>query len=283
MNKQVLKFAAGITYYNPDDACLNRLERYLNIFDMVFIYDNSEDNSKYIEYIRNKSRVCYMTAHRNDGLPKAFNQILDKCRGLCDYLCMLDQDSEFANSEINKMMQFITISDSKDIGIFAPKIIYSHENIRSRVERESSSYLEANWVIASGSFIRIKSVFQAGIHFDEAYFIDRFDVDFCRQLRSKNLKIIIYNKAKLFQQLGSTGRWHHSQHAPFRHYYIFRNRLYYNRKFYSLDKRCIISFLQSLRHIFYILAYEDEKIPKIKYCFQGMYDYIEGNMGCKNK
>ena len=56
MKQQALKFAAGITYYNPDEACLSRLRRYLDIFDMVFIYDNSEDNSNNDNNINNSTQ-----------------------------------------------------------------------------------------------------------------------------------------------------------------------------------------------------------------------------------
>lgn len=275
------KIAAGITYYYPSKECLNRLNEYLDVFDMVFIYDNSERAQEYESILENKNCVYYITKHQNDGLPKAFNTIIAKCVGKIDYLCMLDQDSDFKNNEIKKMIGFIEENDSDKIGIIAPHTIYAHEKIKKKVNVEHFLYNKVNWVIASGSFIRIKSVTSMHIYFDDAYFIDRFDVDFCKQLCNNHLKIIVYNRSVLVQKLGQLGKRHHPQHVPLRHYYIFRNRLYYNHKFYPMGISGIISLLQSLRHIFYIVVYEDDFMEKIKCCFQGAIDYFGGNMGCE--
>lgn len=274
-----LRFAAGITYFYPDKKCLQRLDQYLDVFDAVYIYDNTDAFLPYAKTLKKNKRIHYITHHTNDGLPKAFNEIMKQCDETFDYLCILDQDSDFSCDNIVKIEAFISKMDSDEIGIIAPKIMYYHDHSKNNKPDAVQDYVATEWVIASGSFVRLKTVKNKKIHFDEAYFIDRFDVDFCKQLDRLGKKVLVFNHAVLFQNLGYCGSNHHSQHASFRHYYIFRNRLYYNHKFYTWPVSIIRTVLQSTKHLFYIMAYENSSFTKIKYCFRGMKDYFMDKMG----
>ena len=87
------------------------------------------------------------------------------------------------------------------------------------------------------------------------------------------LKIIVNENAVLNQRLGEKGHFGHSQHSSLRHYYIARNRCYYNYKFYSGICAFGLSFLQTIKHIFAILLFEDNRGVKFRNVIKGIDDY----------
>ena len=269
------KIAAGITFYHPIERNIIKLELYKQIFDKVIVFDNTECEEDYQIGLINDDDIIYIINYKNCGLDKAYNYILNKCANDFDYLCILDQDSDFCESNINKVIEYINKNDMRDVGIIAPRIEYNSCDIK---EGEAEKVVEKNWVIASGSFINLTNIYRQNITFDEAFFIDRFDVDFCKNVRNNSYKILMYQNAVLFQELGDKGKLSRPEHKAFRHYYIFRNRLYYNKKYFHYTW-VIISMFQIIKHLGYILIFEHDPCYKIKECIWGLIDFCRGKMG----
>lgn len=267
-----MKFVACITLYNPDTEVIKRVNDYVSCFDKVIVYDNSANNSSYVNKI--DESCIYLFNGSNDGLSVAFNiaiQIANENNA--DYLCTLDQDSIFYKKDIKKLQNDI-IDSHQNIGILAPKVIYQNEK-----KSNESGIIKTDWVICSGSFLNLAIIEKANIRYDEYYFLDRFDQDICESINRAGYSIFVDNDAYLYQELGYTYRGK-SNHSYIRHYYIFRNRFYYNKKFYSFPKNVIRSFLQTCKHLFLIISEEDDKFLKIKQLFIATYDYIN-NLGGK--
>ena len=112
--------------------------------------------------------------------------------------------------------------------------------------------------------------------FDDNYFIDALDKDLCKQIINSNGVIKRINLAKLYQNLGEISVYGRMEHKPFRHYYISRNRLYYNKKYHVNN---LISFLQIIRHILLVFLNESDKLEKLKMIFLGISDYKDNKMG----
>ena len=165
---------------------------------------------------------------------------------------------------------------TRRVGIVAPYINYDNSSFR-REEKE----ICVPWVITSGSFVNVKLICQNHLRYDEDYFIDRCEVDFCRQLVLKNYKIMLYMGAVLNQKLGDDNGSKHTSHNPVRHYYIFRNRFYYNKKFYSPFKRIFLNVAQTIKHLGHVLWFENDKVTKIKMLTIAYMDYKRGRMGKK--
>lgn len=264
-----MKYAVAITLFNPSKENLDNLQNYLNVFDEIFIYDNSITNKEYYMKIPKDKKIHYFFNGKNEGLPYAFNKILDHNNlRSCDFLCTMDQDSIFDKIKINKMKNFINKINLEDIAIVAPYVIY---NKNDKVPSEEIQYKE--WVICSGSFINLNIIRKNSIRYDEKYFVDKFEIDFCKQLRLLKYKIIIYTKCIMKQELGTYSGHKHSNHSPIRHYYLFRNRLYFNYKYYNGKKAFVLSMLQTIKHICLIILFEENKLKKIKVCFNGINDY----------
>ena len=98
-----MKFAAGITLYNPTPLQLEHIKEYGKSFDYVFLFDNSEPEYKQIKNDFGDNFIVLSKGY-NVGLPSAFNEIIknEKCQEI-DFLCTLDQDSVFSELEIQKL------------------------------------------------------------------------------------------------------------------------------------------------------------------------------------
>ena len=271
-------FEAAITLYNPTDEQIQRAISYSQTFDYVILLDNSDeyfDNNTLIIDMLNE-RCKYIRMSGNEGLSVAFNKALETPEvEKCDYLCTLDQDSIFEQSQIRNLMNFIsnTYINLDEVGIFAPIIDYG------KGQKKSENFEERKRVITSGSFVSLRNVKKFNIIYDIKYFIDKFEIDFCQQLLDKKLKIIVYHGAVLKQRLGDEGNFGHSCHSVLRHYYLFRNRFYFNHKFFPIYKRYLLNILQTARHCVFILLYEPQKVMKVKMLKLASQDYLNGKMG----
>ena len=89
-----MRFAAAATLYRPTEAFIDNLLKNADTFPLLFVYDNSSDNSAYEDRIRERENIIYSWDGLNHGLPEVFNRALAECRERdIDFLCMLDQDS----------------------------------------------------------------------------------------------------------------------------------------------------------------------------------------------
>lgn len=268
-----MKFIACVTLYNPDKDVIKRINEYLFSFDKVIVYDNSSNNSSYIDDIN--ENCIYLYNGSNDGLSIAFNEAIKIANeNNADYLCTLDQDSIFYEKDITKIKNDI-VNCNKKIGIMAPKIIYQNESQSTEV-----GISKTNWVICSGSFLNLSAINESNLRYDEYYFLDRFDQDICEAINRAGYDNYIDNEVYLYQELGYTYKGK-SNHSYIRHYYIFRNRFYYNKKFYSFPTNIIRSSLQTFRHLILIILEEDKKLLKIKQLFFAAHDYLNNKGGKK--
>lgn len=270
MMKEV-KFAAGVTLYNPTKDELDNIALLGESFERIFLFDNSEPGYKKPTFVFDE-KFEVLTENRNQGLPYAFNAIVARCTNF-DFLCTLDQDSKFSPLNINKIKQYITTLDS-EIGVVAPFVDYGYEKIQPCDKTESKS-----WVITSGSFVNLKVLRKENIRYDENYFIDKFEIDLCEQLRNRKYPILMFYGSTLHQSLGEENGHRHSNHGVIRHYYLFRNRFYFNNKWHKGFKKYYLNILQTARHLYLILMYEEHKTRKIKTLHKAFRDYKEGRMG----
>ncbi|MDT2463500.1 MAG: glycosyltransferase [Enterococcus avium] len=275
-----MKIACGIVLFFPNDLEISRIESKLSEFSMVVVFDNSEygKREKYIE-LQNEFKqkeVDYYYEMTNVGLSKAYNTMCKLAYDAgCDFLLLLDQDSNFSNSNIRNMVRFIAGFEEKEkIGIFAPTIRYDHKDISPTTQENEYTYVD--WAISSGSFINL-DIYMKTPGFDNFLFIDRVDDDYSRMLIKNGYKIVRNNHLFLEQELGETivrGKKKVTEHSSLRHYYMSRNRLYIYRKYDSYLEFLIKGFFRTLRQITQILLYQTDKKNKLISVFRGIKDFI---------
>ena len=265
------KYAVGVVLYNPDQNALERVIEYKKIFDKVYIYDNSKEAPYKLLFSEN-DRIVYFSTGANDGLSVAYNWFLDIARAEnIDYLCTMDQDSVYSSEEIEPLKKYIEENDMANVGIVAPLVIW--QGNQTKVQR-SEKIEEKNFVISSGSFINIEETLE--ISFDINYFIDRLDKDFCQELIGKRKRILQLHFSVLYQHLGEGT---HAEHSAVRHYYMFRNRLYYNHKYHKKTKRLFLNILQTCNQFKDIILYESSKSRKMRTIKYAVIDFRKNAMG----
>jgi len=269
-----MKFSVGITLYQPKDEYINRINMISEEFDKVFVYDNSFDRVKSVDKLIKNPKVTYTFNGENKGLANAYNYFLENTLDSFDFLCILDQDSHFTNENISKMKKFLERNNNEALAIAAPS--YSNLSLNNKSKNEQN--IKVKWVINSGSFLNLKLIKKHNFKYDSNYFLDRIDSDFCKMINRKNLDIIVHKKSILDQELGYLYN-KRSAHHPVRHYYIFRDRMYYNQKFYNKATSIVLSTLQSFKHLTNIIVFEDNKVKKINACVRGYKDFKDKKTG----
>ena len=255
-----MKYACGMVLYNPDYENIEKLKQIVDEFDLFFVWDNSENN-KFMKNIK-KMQVEYYCRKKNFGLAKPYNFFIElSAQSEMDFLCILDQDTKISSENIKEIKKNIEKNYSDQNAIYAPRL---------------KGTIEKKWVINSNSFLNIKTVRKYNIKYDEFYFLDRLDIDFCTQITNKNLNIIIFEDIIIDHQIGEK---ENSNHSEIRHYYMFRNRIYYNEKYFPFIQAKFLTLLQNLKHILIILLYEKNKKNKIQQLYKAKCDYKKERKG----
>lgn len=266
-----MRISAAVTLYNPNKEVISNLFRTAILFNKIYVYDNSSNNSSYYQDVIKCDNIKYYFNGKNDGLPIAFNLMMEEAiRDRNDYLCTLDQDSRMSKQIVEGIKKYINTHSMNNIAIVAP--FPYEERVRTPAELIDR---QVAWVICSGAFLNLAIIKSRALRYDSAYFIDRFDEDFSTQIIKKGLKIIRLDYLQMPHACGEQG-----SHNALRHYYIFRNRFYYNDKFFKPYKAWLLSSIQSIRHIFLIITGENgDKICKLRAFKIARDDYKKGKMG----
>lgn len=278
-----MKLCCGITLYNPNDSEIRNIYKYMDTFEYIYVYDNTEKSNLKMKFKEDK--FVYISSGSNDGLSIAYNNICT--RAIQDghkYIMLLDQDSIVEPIYINKMINAICRNSLENIAVYGMDIIYNHKN-KCEKNENSGSLRYVEWTISSGSIIDLSLFYKIGM-FDENYFIDRVDFDYCISARKLGYKIAIVDGCYLKQKLGEVKKIlgkKFSTHSPIRHYYSFRNRLYYYliKNKFSI-KNLVITIITSFRAILYIVFIEDKKKEKLKMILKAINDFKNNNMGSYN-
>ena len=268
-----MRFTYGAVFvlYNPSSKEIEHIADLTTLFDKLYVYDNSEKEehsyafmSKNIKYISNRS---------NDGLSKAYNYILRLAQNdNVDWLSIYDQDSEITTSMVNTLKTYAEYCDFSRVASICPYIQYGETKPLCNKTRE------VNWTINSGQMINVKTIVGCGIEYDENLFLDRVDRDFCMQLEKKHLKIIQVENAIMKQNLGELYIGV-SIHSPLRNYYMCKNRLYYNRKYYGFIKATLLSVFQTIKHFINVIKIGKDVQRNLNMMCRGIKDYSLKKMG----
>ena len=266
----------GVTVlYNPTEEIFENINSYLKELDKLYIVDNSEEKN---EKLKNKiiefsSKIKYIKLNGNEGIAKALNIAKNKAiKEDYDWLLTMDQDSKFENEDFSKMLDLVKKNFKKNIAIFSP----FHKTIGSNYENKK--IIEKDTVMTSGNLLNLKIAKKIG-DFEEKFFIDEVDHDYCYRIRKANYKIIVLNEVILNHGLGNIKKYKIflvTNHNYIRRYYITRNRLYMIKKYSFLKKIYIKNIIKDLIKIVLV---EKDKIKKLKMIYLGIKDFKNNTTG----
>ena len=196
----------GVTVlYNPTETegIFENINSYLYGLDKLYLVDNSEKENEKLKdkYINLSSKIEYIKMNGNEGIAKALNVAKNKAiKENYDWLLTMDQDSKFKNNDFLKMLNLVKKYFKEDIAIFSP----FHKTVGSNCENKE--IIEKDTVMTSGNLLNLKIAQEIG-DFEEKFFIDEVDHDYCYRIKKENYKIIVLNKIILKHNLGNIKKY----------------------------------------------------------------------------
>jgi rhamnosyltransferase len=285
MNSNVSSYriAGTVVLYNPPDEVISNIKTYLPYIEKLFAVDNSETkNPAVLEFLKTDPKIVYIDNGGNKGIAFALNVAADRAaEDRFDFLLTMDQDSSFDPEHISQFTgRVLQQQDIARLGILSPY----HE---SKADREKQKeFKEFSTTMTSGNLLSLHAYKDAG-KFNEAYFIDYVDHEYCFRLRKKGYSIIQANRITINHKLGQIRqkkflgiKLSSSNHSPLRRYYMMRNRLDFIKRYMWFDpKFCFRSIFAIAEETAKVILLEEHKGQKIKMSFAGFFDFVRGKFG----
>lgn len=281
--------AACVILYNPPENFVNNLRSYIHFIEKIFIIDNSSTTNPLVKLAINQLAQSYNIEFwqngENLGLSVPLNRVFSTAeeQGFSLVLTM-DQDSVFTNDSLLQEANNIFEADEK-VGLIG----MAHYTTRMKSwYKTSKKFIKTTETLTSGSLVRV-SAWRKVKGFDERFFIDSVDNDFCMSLKKGGF-LVLQSKEKVIQHaLGETQTRPHrfskkekivSLHSPFRSYYITRNFLLFISKFFiSQPFYCLRALKYYFRfvknHYLYSPDFNQHKI----FIVQGIKDFFKKRFG----
>lgn len=272
------KIYGVVVLYNPNiSEVINNINSYIEELDKLYMIDNSEKENyiKLESYMKNKRNIEYIWLEENKGIAKALN--LGKNKAInedVNYFLTMDQDSSFKNN-FSKMIEWIIKNENliKEVAIISPTHSTKEKETQKKNEVE-----EKEIIMTSGNVLNLELIKKIG-DFNEDFFIDEVDHEFCYRIREKGYKILCLNNIQLNHKLGDLKNYYFfsiTNHNYIRRYYITRNRLYMTKKFPKVKRKYLFNIFFDF---FKIIFFEDDKKRKIKYSILGIKDFYKNKKG----
>ena len=293
----MIKLAACVVLYNPDDTIFENILTYGNYVDKLIVVDNSlKKNNLLIDRLNEvfESKLIYINNNDNLGIATALNQACDKAIELqFKWILTMDQDSSFINFDHYKKC-LEKVQNVNNVALLAAntdKEGYSNFDINEC----SCNYREDKFsVITSANIVNLEYFEEIG-RFNDKLFIDMVDYDYCLRINIKKFKILYFPDVFVEHKLGEVHlrtniftrkKKYKTEHNAQRAYYICRNSLYLSKnygKYFSKEFGMLhILNIVFIHDVTKILLYEIDKWNKLKAKFIGLYHFLINRYGKYN-
>ncbi len=240
--------AAVVVLYNPDIAVFNRLlQSIISQVDNVIAVDNTPGSSHGLSPIPEPylETVTYVPLGDNMGIATAQNVgIRMAMDDAYSHILLLDQDSIPANDMVQQLVraEHDLLAVGRRVAAVAPLFVDNKTQAPSHAIRHGALWVkrvridpvlgpavESDYVISSGSLIRVSVLQEAGMMLDKL-FIDWVDIEWGLRASVYGYTCFIIPAASMEHSLGDDvvrlpGRDVH-MHSDIRNYYIVRNATY---------------------------------------------------------
>ena len=293
----MIKLAACVVLYNPDDTIFENILTYGNYVDKLIVIDNSlKKNNLLIDRLNEvfESKLIYINNNDNLGIATALNQACDKAIELqFKWILTMDQDSSFINFDHYKKC-LEKVQNVNNVALLAANTDKEGYSTFDRNEC-SCNYREDKFsVITSANIVNLEYFEEIG-RFNDKLFIDMVDYDYCLRINIKKFKILYFPDVFVEHKLGEVHlrtniftrkKKYKTEHNAQRAYYISRNSLYLSKnygKYFSKEFGMLhILNIVFIHDVTKILLYEIDKWNKLKAKFIGLYHFIINRYGKYN-
>lgn len=284
-----MNVSIGVILFNPDKNVLQRVEKYSEISNDVILYDNSEEINLVSQEL-SRSYDNYISNGRNNGLSEAIKFFFEKASDLgSDLLLTMDQDSDFSNSEIIKMIKLIEEENDEDYILYCPNYrkVYldgSNSKVLGPSKIKNTENKSTDFAMTSGSFFKMK--FKNEFFPISNLFIGYVDHEICFNILRNKKKIKMIGDIIFNQEVGTLVKttsynkfFHIVRHSSIRYQYMIRNNLYLEKNFFS-DKSIQKKLKKDrLRLMANIILGEKNKIAKLRSYMNGYKDFSNEKFG----
>lgn len=238
----------------------------------------------------------------NRGVGAALNQGVSRLAALgFDWALLFDQDSEpleGMRERIKESLQrhpqsgrvaLVGASFQERATGRCHRVLCGHPRfplLFRKIEPMEQDLPDVSCVITSGSMVRMAAIEALG-GFDEAFFIDYVDTDFCLRGRERGWMTMVSATAQFVHESGQRDRrrWHGielqpTHHSALRHYYMARNRVpMWRRHALAVPHWAMFDLCFAIYNGFRVFALESDRWRKFKAMVLGTWDGLCGVTG----
>jgi len=221
-SKEVL---AVVVSYNGSEKIIGAVDALRGQVGHIHIVDNGSDaeSLRVLKSLERNPGITVEYLEENRGVGYALNRGVQRAQQTgYAWLLTMDQDSVVDGSFIAAYQA--ALEQEPGLVSLAPRIT-------GRTRKKDAAGGVIQYAITSGNLVRL-CVFDRIGTYDESFFVDCIDFDFCLRLQRAGFPIYRAPAALMQHQLGDTTdvpgavRKYYAQHSPIRRYYMYRNFLY---------------------------------------------------------
>jgi rhamnosyltransferase len=277
-----------IVSYNPSQRIVENIVSLAPQVGEILIVDNNSNNES-IHILKNLSKeipVSIIYNQSNLGIATALNQGV-KYASDHDYewLATFDQDSLAPINYVQTMMDsYYSCNDRENVALIAPRYQTDIGLISFSLEQNYKEKNDSNikTTMTSGNLVKLSIFPKTGL-FDDSFFIDYVDHEFCLRVRSSGWSIIESHQSILIHSLGNSTSHKIGNititttgHAPVRRYYKYRNLVRTIKKYYWFDPWLLKDLKALMFEPLKIILFEEKKLLKLGCIYKGVFDGIIG-------
>jgi rhamnosyltransferase len=277
--------AVVITYF-PQRQCVDNLAALAPQVGELIVVDNGSSLESWqpVEAAARRLDVTLVRLGANRGIATALNEglMFAKAHGY-RWLATFDQDSRATPDMIREMLAALESHPCpRQVAVISACHIdplYGFDFRYPVTDASGEGWRAVPFVMTSGNLIDVRTVSAAG-GFEDSFFMDYVDIEFCLRLRRLGYQILEATRARLLHSLGRFElrrflfrRLPVTNHSALRRYYITRNRLILWRRYWRREPLWFILDLYGfLYDCMVIVLYESGAGAKLSMLVRGLRD-----------
>jgi rhamnosyltransferase len=265
---------AVVVSYNGLQKTRQTVEALRRQVGHIHIVDNgsSAESLGVLESLEREPGITVERFGENRGVGYALNRGVQRAREMeCTWLLTMDQDSVVDGALIEAYRAAV----EQD-----PELVCLTPRITSRSRRKDAAGGEISYAITSGNLVRVSVLDQVGLY-DEGFFIDCIDFDFCLRLRRVGYAVHRVPAAMMEHQLGDSidlpkaVQKYYARHSPVRRYYMYRNFLYVAERYLFKFPGFIFKLGLAQMLLLLLIGFLDSSpLASYRAIARGMSDYV---------
>jgi len=279
---------AYIVSYNPGPEVRFTICSVLPQVSTVFVIDNASDRESGLALTELCAElgVALMANKDNIGVAGAYNQAASMAisQGY-EWMLLLDQDSVAPVGLVQRLMRGVDRWGGTRLpAVVCPLSIDSDPSGHQSAVPDADVAVEC--CMNAGSVVRL-AAWKAVGGYDEDFFVDYVDLDFCFRCRQHGWEVVQVCGAVMVHSPGNPTRhrflWRRpatSNHSALRRYYITRNRILFYRKYWRFDAKWVLrDGCHAIKEVVLMVLFESSRREKLNAIGAGVVDGCRGLSG----